>query len=56
MNSPKCCNLIVNMYSVVPKLPLTNILRIIRTLYQQYQWLTKYLRKSMANYRLHNIR
>ena len=44
------------MFSVVPKPLLTNILRIIRTLYQQYQWLTKCLRKSMANYRLHNIR
>ena len=44
------------MFSVVLKPLLTNILRIIRMLYQQYQWLTKCLRKSMANYRLHNIR
>jgi hypothetical protein len=38
----------VNMFSVVLKPLLTNILRIIRTPYQQYQWLTKCLRKSMA--------
>ena len=56
MNSPKCCDLILNMFSVVPKPLLTNILRIIRMLYQQYQWLTNCLRKSMANYRLHNVR
>ena len=55
INSPKSCDLMVNMFSVVLTL-LTNILRIIRTPYQQYQWLTKCLRKSMANYRLHNIR
>ena len=41
MNSPKSCDLIVNiMFSVVLKPLLTNILRIVRTLYQQYQWLT----------------
>ena len=51
-----CCDLKVNMFSVVLKPLLTNILRMKRTLYQQYQWLTKCLRKSMANYRLHNIR
>ena len=41
MNAPKCFDLIVNiMFSVVLKPLLIKILRIIRTLYQQHQWLT----------------
>ena len=40
MNSHKSCDLMVNMFSVILKPLLTNILRIIRTIYQQYQWLT----------------
>ena len=55
MNPPKSCDLKVNNVLGRPKPLPTNISRIIRTLHQQYQWLTN-LRKSMANYRLHNIR
>ena len=47
------------MPSVILKPLLTNIIRIIRTLPtvpMAYQWLTKCLRKSTANYRLHNVR
>ena len=41
MNAPKCFDLIVNiMFSVVLKPLLIKILRIIRTLYQQHEWLT----------------
>ena len=41
--------LVVNMFSVILKPLLTNILRIIRTLYQQYQLLTNGLPNAYAN-------
>ena len=39
------------MFSVILKPLLTNILRIIRTLYLQYQWLTNGLPNAYANRR-----